>query len=113
MSEKSFGALLIEGLEEAIAYEQGTGPARTTSGEITARDVHVDAPPAFDGARVRAVRQKFAVSQRVFAEALNVSDRTVKAWEQGARAPDGPSRRLLELAEEFPEALLGKVHGIR
>jgi hypothetical protein len=56
MSEKSFGALLIEGLEEAIAYEQGTGPAR---------------------------------------------------------APDGPSRRLLELAEEFPEALLGKVHGIR
>lgn len=51
MSEhKTFGALLIEGLEGALAYERGELAMATRTCEITARDVRVDEPPAFDSA---------------------------------------------------------------
>jgi DNA-binding transcriptional regulator YiaG len=40
---------------------------------------------------------------------LNVSPATVRAWEQGVRVPDGPSLRLLEIAERQPAVLLAQV----
>ena len=59
-----------------------------------------------DSERVRSVRRKLAVSQREFADLLNVSVSAVRAWEQGLRTPDGASARLLEIAEHHPEVLL-------
>lgn len=59
-----------------------------------------------DSERVRNVRRKLAVSQREFANLLNVSVSAVRAWEQGLRTPDGASARLLEIAEHHPEVLL-------
>jgi DNA-binding transcriptional regulator YiaG len=59
-----------------------------------------------DSERVRRVRRKLAVSQREFANLLNVSVSAVRAWEQGLRTPDGASARLLEIAEHHPEVLL-------
>jgi putative transcriptional regulator len=76
----------------------------------TARRVVVDRPPQYDAARVRAIRKRANVSQSVFAAALNVSPATVKAWEIGARTPDGPSLRLLELADRQPAALFRSIH---
>ena len=108
--EQSFGGALIASLEEAVAYKRGELALRTRVVERTAREARVDAPPSYDSARVRAVRDKLGMSQPVFAAALNVSPQTVKAWERGARVPDGPTLRLLELAEEHPEAFLAKVH---
>jgi putative transcriptional regulator len=49
------------------------------------------------------------LSQPVFAAALNVSPETIRAWEQGKREPDGPTLRLLEVAEQHPEVFLGKI----
>jgi putative transcriptional regulator len=49
------------------------------------------------------------LSQPVFAAALNVSPDTIRAWEQGKRAPDGPTLRLLQVAEQHPEVLLDKL----
>ena len=108
--ERFFGEALIASLEEAVAYKRGELALRTRVVEWNARAARVDAPPAYDSARIRAVREKLGVSQPVFAAALNVSPQTVKAWERGARVPDGLTRRLLELAEEHPEAFLAKVH---
>ncbi|HET7095416.1 MAG TPA: helix-turn-helix domain-containing protein, partial [Thermomicrobiales bacterium] len=71
----------------------------------TARRVVVDRPPQYDATRVRAIRERANVSQTVFAAALNVSPATVQSWEQGARRPDGPSLRLLELADRQPSAI--------
>jgi DNA-binding XRE family transcriptional regulator len=62
---------------------------------------------AFPQDRIRALRDGLGVSQAVFADLLNVSLSTVRAWEQGQRRPHGPSLRLLEVAEEEPRALLG------
>ena len=74
---------------------------------IEARHVSVQQPPPYDDpARIRAIRRALAVSQRVFADLLDVSLGTVRSWEQGLRSPDGASRRLLSIAERHPEILL-------
>lgn len=97
------GKEIIQGLEEAIAYERGELPdVRTERVEITARRANASFPPEFDAARVFKVRSSLSLSQPVFAAVLNVSPETVRAWEQGKRVPDGAAARLLEVAEEEP-----------
>jgi len=108
MEERSLGSLIIEGLEQAIAYERGEGPGRVVV--LDARDAVVNMPPTYDAGRVREVRRRLALSQQVFADALNVSSDTVKAWEQGTRTPSGAAMRLLEIAETAPDVLLAHVH---
>ena len=103
------GDLLIGALGEALAYERGELAARTRARTATARQARVAPAPAYTADRVRAVRARLGVSQSVFAAAMAVSAGTVAAWEQGRRVPEGSARRLLEVAEEHPEALLAKV----
>lgn len=110
VTNDNFGELLIEALEEAVAYKQGKRPGlRVTRYEVTARGATVSPPPSYDAERVRRVRAGLKVSQPVFAGMLNVSSSTVQAWEQGVREPDGASLRLLEIAENHPDTLLESV----
>jgi putative transcriptional regulator len=103
----TFGELLIEALEEAVAHSQGKLPqAKTTRVSVTARSAVVAPPPRYDAERIRAIRNRLNLSQPVFAGLLNVSDASVKAWERGVRAPEGPTMRLLEVADQHPDALL-------
>jgi putative transcriptional regulator len=102
VTEENFGALLIQGLKEAIAFERGEITARV---RIRSR-ANVPPPPPYDAKRIQAVRQKLQMNQRDFASALNVSDKTVKAWEQGAKPPSGSALRLLQIAESHPETFL-------
>jgi predicted RNase H-like HicB family nuclease len=55
--------------------------------------------------RIRQIRRRLDVSQRDFADMLNVSVSTVRSWEQGLRTPDGASLRLLDIAERQPDVL--------
>jgi DNA-binding transcriptional regulator YiaG len=55
---------------------------------------------------IRGIRNRLGVSQDRFARALNVSVSSVRAWEQGLRQPEGPTLRLLELADRHPEILM-------
>ena len=64
-----------------------------------------DGAPRYDAAAIRAIRERTGLSQPLFAGALNVSPATIRAWEQGARVPDGASARLLEIADRHPEVL--------
>ena len=41
---------------------------------------------------VKAVRERFGLSQSQMAAFLNVSRRTLENWEQGRRNPTGPAR---------------------
>jgi putative transcriptional regulator len=110
MARKSLGALILEGLEEILAYERGELELPTKTVTRTASDAKVEKPPRYDADRVRNTRLSLGYSQQVFAQALNVSSTTVKAWEQGNRTPEGPTLRLLEIAEEAPAVLARKVH---
>jgi putative transcriptional regulator len=107
---ENFGELLIQSLEEAVEVEKGgLQPARVGRRKVTARQVRVSPPPRYTAARIARVRHNLGASQPVFAGMLNVSASTVRAWERGAREPDGPTLRLLEVAETHPEVLTERV----
>jgi putative transcriptional regulator len=111
MTEHSpLGQKIIESLEQAIAYERDTfTPPRVHRVLATGPSTQVEQPPRYDAARIRALRQQLALSQQLFADALNVSLATVRAWEQGPRVPEGATRRLLEITEEHPEYFASKI----
>ena len=112
MSKKNptIGEQIIEGLKEAIAYHRGevTG-ARATRVSITAAAAKVKPAPRYSGARIARLRARLALSQTVFAKALNVSAETVRSWEQEKRVPDGAALRLLQVAERHPDVILENI----
>lgn len=55
---------------------------------------------------VAKIRGKTGLSQSEFARLIGVSVRTLQEWEQGRRAPSGPARTLLMMADKNPRALL-------
>ena len=98
---------LIASLREAVQIKRGQKrPARRRRVPVTARDVAVHPPRDYGAPKVQAIRKRLGLSQTVFATTLNVSPATVRAWEQGVRVPEGPSRRLLEIADRHPDILL-------
>lgn len=110
MARRNVGDELIGALQEALAYEKGAlAEARVDRVQYTARAAAVDPPPAYTAQQIRLLRKRLNVSQPIFAGMLNVSGSTVRAWEQGQREPDGPSLRLLQIAERHPDTLLGHV----
>ncbi len=50
-------------------------------------------------------RRTLGVSQRLFAELLNVAVQTVHAWEQGRRSPSGLALKVLRMAQSDPAKL--------
>jgi putative transcriptional regulator len=104
----AFGQQLLASAREAARVERGeVGAARIT--RYTVAQAEVAPPPAYDAGRIREIRDQMELSQPVFAAALNVSSETIRAWEQGKREPDGPTLRLLEVAEQHPEVFVDKL----
>jgi putative transcriptional regulator len=104
----TFGQRLLASAREAAQIERGeSDPARVT--RYTVAQAEVEPPPHYGAGRIREIRDRMELSQPVFAAALNVSPETIRAWEQGKREPDGPTLRLLEVAEQHPEVFLGKL----
>ncbi len=115
VTDENFGDLLLESLKQAVAFKQGDkskARVRVRYATTTTRKTTVEPPPRYDAKRVRTLREKLDLSQAVFARVLNVSDKTVKAWEQGSSPPSGATLRLLEMAEEHPENFLTKVRRV-
>lgn len=93
---------LLQGVQEAIEYSKGLRhDLRTTLLPLP--------PEAMDAEGVRRLRERIGTSQAVFAMALNVSPRTVQAWESGARVPDGGNLKLLRLGEAHPDVVFGRL----
>ena len=89
---------LQTGLSEGIAHFRGETNLRTTVLSLP------EPPPAYDAARIRALRTDLGLSQPYFSKLLNVSPKTVQSWEQGTRTPGQSSARLLQLIE-YPHLL--------
>jgi putative transcriptional regulator len=53
--------------------------------------------PAYDSNRIRALRERYKISQAVLAAVLNTSLSTVRQWETRDKHPNGPSLKLLGL----------------
>lgn len=55
--------------------------------------------PEYSSASIRALRERYRISQAVLASILNTSVSTVRQWEIGEKHPSGPSLKLLNLLD--------------
>jgi putative transcriptional regulator len=87
------GESIIRGLEQAIAFAEGTAdPSQYV--------VHI--PAEID---VRAIRGRLGLTQQEFAFRFGFSVNTVRHWEQGRRVPEGPTRAYLLVIDREPKAV--------
>lgn len=95
-----------EGLEDVIAHKKGKITLRT---EI----IEIPEPPAeYSAKEIRQIREKSHYSQGIFARVLNVSIKTIQAWEAGERFPSHAALRLLEIVDKgiYRPAIVKRLH---
>lgn len=56
----------------------------------------------YSAEEIKGIRNRLNMTQAVFALFMGVSKKTVEAWESGQNIPNGPSLRLLWMAEQDP-----------
>ncbi len=87
---------LVEAFEEMAKHLRGEI-------ELQARE-----PPggAMTPAQIKAIRRKVASSTKKFERLFGIPARTMEAYEQGRRNPDGAMRALLRIIDRAPKAAL-------
>ncbi len=81
-----------QGLSEAVDFSEGK-----TKKAIVHKFSPVD---------VKNIRAKLGMSQNEFASAFGISVSTLRHWERGDRAPQGPALVLLNVVAKEPEVVL-------
>jgi putative transcriptional regulator len=100
MSDEAF-ADLKEAMEGALALERGERR------DLKVTRIQAPRPPkAMSPKDIARIRERLNCSQAVFAMMLNISPKTVQAWEQGSREPGDAALKLLTIAKKHPEVLL-------
>lgn len=100
MKKTKLGSALIESTEEALNWHDGKMKLNTSEVDIP------DAPPSLNK-NVKYIREQILkVSQPVLAKYLGVTDKAVKAWEQGLSKPSGSPARLLQIAKSNPKVFI-------
>jgi len=83
-----------QGLNEAIEYERDNLPNISVD-RVTVSPLH-----NYTASEIKEIRLQNSMTQRLFAEALGVSVKTVEAWESGTNSPSGIASRMLELLNQ-------------
>ena len=84
---------IAAGLEDAIGFAEGTANRDTFN-------LHI--PASVD---VKAIRKRRKMSQEAFAAKYGFTRGRIRDWEQNRSTPDMPSRLLLKIIENEPEAV--------
>ena len=85
---------LREGLQQAIEYEKGNGPAKKVT--------YIISPiTEYSSDEIKRLRQDAGMTQSTFASYMGVSVKTVEAWERGRTHPTGPACRLMTMLSEI------------
>jgi putative transcriptional regulator len=88
---------LVESVREAGRIHRGAARASRTF--------------RFAPTDVKAIRSRLGKSQAEFALMIGVSVATLRNWEQGRRAPDGPALALLRVVSAEPRAVVRALKG--
>jgi len=100
MSDEAF-ADLKDAMEDALAFERGKRH------DLKVTRIQAPRPPkAMSPRDIARIRERLNCSQAVFAMMLNISPKTIQAWEQGSREPGDAALKLLTIAKNHPEILL-------
>jgi putative transcriptional regulator len=59
----------------------------------------IEPVPDYNPEQIRKLRNRYRLSQAVFASMLNTSLSTVQKWEIGEKHPSGPSLKLLSILD--------------
>jgi putative transcriptional regulator len=59
----------------------------------------IEPVPDYNPEQIRKLRNRYRLSQAVFASILNTSLSTVQKWEIGEKHPSGPSLKLLSILD--------------
>ena len=92
--DTDFFSGIMEGLEEALAYEKGSAGAATYARKRSLQKVDV-----------AQTRKELLLTQKAFAAILGVSTRTVEAWEIGKSNPSPTARNLIYLIQKDPSLI--------
>ncbi|MGB8259266.1 MAG: helix-turn-helix domain-containing protein [Terracidiphilus sp.] len=87
------GESILRGMEQALAFAEGSADAASYA-------VHI--PAEID---VRAIRARMGLTQEEFAVRFGFSVNTLRHWEQGRRVPEGPTRAYLLVIDREPAAV--------
>ena len=73
-------------------------------GKLTFKNYGINVPnEKLDSEEIKHIREDVLhVSQKVLAEGIGVSVRTIQGWESGKSRPFGAARRLLHLIRDVP-----------
>lgn len=83
---------LVASIQEAGAIRRGE---KSTRGPFEGRTEDA-----------RGIRERLGLTQAEFAQLIGVSPSTLRKWEMGLKAPEGPARALLKVAAAYPEAVV-------
>ena len=86
---------IMQGLNEAVAYNEGKLKART-------KTMSIEPVPEFEANEIKSIRNELGMTQVLFAGFMGVSPKTVEPWEAGRNMPDGPARRILAMVKMDP-----------
>ena len=92
------GKSIIRGLEQALAFANGTAKKGTYV-------VHI--PTEID---VKAIRGRLGLTQKQFADRFGFNITTLRHWEQGRRVPEGPTRAYLMVIDRGPKTVEKALH---
>ena len=84
--------------ESASALRRIGAIDKATMREFDATCLSVPAPLA--PRQIKALRERYHVSQPIFARYLNTSESTVEKWEAGAKKPSGMALKLLAIVRK-------------
>ncbi|CQD31841.1 helix-turn-helix domain-containing protein [Yersinia mollaretii] len=60
----------------------------------------------FKPGEIKQLRERFNISQPIFARYLNTSVSTIQKWENGAKHPNGLSLKLLSIVQKYGISVL-------
>lgn len=86
---------IMQGLEEAVAYNEGKIKAKTTK-------ISIEPVPELCAEEIKDIRKSVGMTQVLFATLMGVSKKTVEAWESGRNKPEGPAMRMLAMFKIDP-----------
>ena len=95
MNNQTFNQLLLSTKEAGLIKQGKKKPSRVFE---------------WNDVDIKAIRERFSISQLAFATLIGVSTRTLQNWEQGRRHPMGPARALLKIAAKHPKLVMKALH---
>lgn len=97
---------IVEGLNDLLEYTKGD-KEKARSRIVTVPDVRP--LKLYTNKDIKMIRSNNHMTQKVFAELLGVTPKSVEAWEKGTNKPTGSAIRLLQLLEEDSKNVLENI----